>query len=292
MGRPGHADKRRGRARTAARRAGRAFSAEFPLFLANHLPMVSVALHRLGADDARLAQFFEIYRVTNHLVPMPPSVAPIERVDLDRRARRPQPRTRLPRVLHRRGRPARHQRRDRRLSADPDRRESRRARRMPSCASLMASCATIPPRSAPRSATGRRCISRSARATGAAPVTDDPGEVLLRLQPVEAFRHVEVGDGPALALHAGDGGKAGVQAGHRLARDRPRHLAAGRRGVARALRRHHGFLRPARADRDALAPPPHGPSCPTPSARSAISGRRSHRSIRRSASPICPPPRR
>ena len=28
--------------------------------------------------------------------------------------------------------------------------------------------------------------------TGAAPVTDDPGEVLLRLQPVEAFRHVEV----------------------------------------------------------------------------------------------------
>ncbi len=27
--------------------------------------------------------------------------------------------------------------------------------------------------------------------TGAAPVTDDPGEVLLRLQPVEAFRHVE-----------------------------------------------------------------------------------------------------
>src|SRR5258706_13633693 len=57
---------------------GRAFSAEFPLFLANHLPMVIVALHRLGASDERLAQFFETYRVTNHLVPMPLAVAAIE----------------------------------------------------------------------------------------------------------------------------------------------------------------------------------------------------------------------
>src|SRR5207248_10267732 len=59
--------------------AGREYSAEFPLFLANHLPMVSVALHRLGGSDARLAEFFEVYRVTNRLVPMPPAVAPIER---------------------------------------------------------------------------------------------------------------------------------------------------------------------------------------------------------------------
>src|SRR5215211_4587722 len=60
---------------------GREFSAEYPQFLANHLPMVIVALHRLGADDARLKQFFAIYREANHLAPMPPAVAPIGRTD-------------------------------------------------------------------------------------------------------------------------------------------------------------------------------------------------------------------
>ena len=74
--------------------------------------------------------------------------------------------------------------------------------------------------------------------SGAAPVTDDPGEVLLRLQPVEAFRHVEAETGPALALHARDGGKAGIQPVIDWLRDRSRHLAAGRRGFARALCRH------------------------------------------------------
>ena len=58
---------------------GREFSAEFPQFLANHLPMVIVALHRLGATGARLAEFFANYRDANRLVPMPPAVAPIER---------------------------------------------------------------------------------------------------------------------------------------------------------------------------------------------------------------------
>ena len=41
--------------------------------------MVMVALHRLGAGDARLAQFFASYRDANGLVPMPPAVAPIDR---------------------------------------------------------------------------------------------------------------------------------------------------------------------------------------------------------------------
>ena len=40
----------------------RAFSAEFPLFLANHQPMMLVALERLGASDRRLEEWFEIYR--------------------------------------------------------------------------------------------------------------------------------------------------------------------------------------------------------------------------------------
>src|SRR5436190_5184870 len=58
---------------------GRQFSAEYPQFLANHLPMVLVALQRLGAGDDRLREFFATYRDTNHLIPMPKAVAPIER---------------------------------------------------------------------------------------------------------------------------------------------------------------------------------------------------------------------
>ena len=54
------------------------FSVEFPYVLANHLPMVLYALDQLGADDARLEAFFETYRDTNGLVPVPPAVAPID----------------------------------------------------------------------------------------------------------------------------------------------------------------------------------------------------------------------
>lgn len=57
---------------------GRAFSAEFPDYLANHLPMILVALHRLGASDARLAEYFTWYRDENRLQPLPPPVAPIQ----------------------------------------------------------------------------------------------------------------------------------------------------------------------------------------------------------------------
>jgi Questin oxidase-like len=59
---------------------GRRFSAEFPAFLANHLPMALVALRSLGASDRRLGEYFEWYRETNHLVLAPPRAAPIERV--------------------------------------------------------------------------------------------------------------------------------------------------------------------------------------------------------------------
>jgi hypothetical protein len=57
----------------------RAFSGEFPYCLANHLPMVLVAMHRLGGSDERLAEFFETYRVSNKLQAPPPPIAPIER---------------------------------------------------------------------------------------------------------------------------------------------------------------------------------------------------------------------
>ncbi len=54
-------------------------SAEFPDVLANHLPMILVALHRLGASDERLAAYADSYRATNGLVAPPSRVAPIAR---------------------------------------------------------------------------------------------------------------------------------------------------------------------------------------------------------------------
>lgn len=47
------------------------WSAEFPFMLANHLPMILVAMERMGASDRRLEEFCEIYRVQNGLVPVP-----------------------------------------------------------------------------------------------------------------------------------------------------------------------------------------------------------------------------
>src|SRR5579862_5906021 len=60
---------------------GRKFSAEFPDFLANHLPMVLVAMHRLGGSDARLREYFATYRDANGLVPPPAQVAAVERAN-------------------------------------------------------------------------------------------------------------------------------------------------------------------------------------------------------------------
>jgi Questin oxidase-like len=57
----------------------RRWSAEFPLFLANHLPMVLVALHRMGASDERLAAYCQIYHKQNGLVPVPEPTAEVTR---------------------------------------------------------------------------------------------------------------------------------------------------------------------------------------------------------------------
>jgi len=57
----------------------RQWSAEFPFFLANHLPMVLVALHRMGASDERLEEYCEWYRRENGLVPVPERIADITR---------------------------------------------------------------------------------------------------------------------------------------------------------------------------------------------------------------------
>ncbi|HEY3620930.1 MAG TPA: questin oxidase family protein [Roseiarcus sp.] len=58
----------------------RQWSAEFPFCLANHLPMVLVALHRMGASDERLEAYCHIYHKQNGLVPVP---EPIGRVTRD-----------------------------------------------------------------------------------------------------------------------------------------------------------------------------------------------------------------
>lgn len=53
------------------------WSAEFPYMLANHLPMILVAMHRMGASDERLESFCEIYRRQNGLVPVPEPVGEV-----------------------------------------------------------------------------------------------------------------------------------------------------------------------------------------------------------------------
>jgi len=57
----------------------RQWSAEFPFCLSNHLPMVLVALHRMGASDERLESYCEIYHKQNGLVPVPESIGAITR---------------------------------------------------------------------------------------------------------------------------------------------------------------------------------------------------------------------
>ena len=57
----------------------RQWSAEFPFFLANHLPMVLVALHRMGADDDRLEAYCHIYQEKNGLVLVPEPIGEVTR---------------------------------------------------------------------------------------------------------------------------------------------------------------------------------------------------------------------
>ncbi len=57
----------------------RQWSAEFPLCLANHLPMVLVALHRMGASDERLEAYCHIYHGQNGLVPAPEPIGTVTR---------------------------------------------------------------------------------------------------------------------------------------------------------------------------------------------------------------------
>jgi hypothetical protein len=57
----------------------RQWSAEFPHFLANHLPMVLVAMERMGASDERLRAYCDIYHQMNGLVPVPDVIGEVTR---------------------------------------------------------------------------------------------------------------------------------------------------------------------------------------------------------------------
>ncbi len=57
----------------------RQWSAEFPICLANHLPMVLVALHRMGASDERLEAYCHLYHKQNGLIPVPEPINTITR---------------------------------------------------------------------------------------------------------------------------------------------------------------------------------------------------------------------
>jgi hypothetical protein len=168
----------------------RAFSAEFPLFLANHQPMMLVALERLGASDRRLEKWFEIYRDVSKLVPQPPSVAKIRRADW---------RSHLG---------------DRTRERDYRDFFTGEVARLGIAPAITAYMPTLTPGIAGSALHSFMRLSYGVMrndpaevgaalgywsaaylelclATGMEPVTDDPGEVLLKMQPVESYRNVE-----------------------------------------------------------------------------------------------------
>jgi len=168
---------------------GRRFSAEFPDFLANHLPMVLVAMRRLGGSDERLGEFFATYRDLHRLQPPPPPVAPIERATWSAALG------------------ARERESDYRSFFDGE------ARRLGARAAVAAYLPTLLPGLAASATHGLMRLAYGVMrgddaeiaaalgywaamylelgaATGAAPSTDDPAEVLLRMRSVESFRHV------------------------------------------------------------------------------------------------------
>jgi hypothetical protein len=169
----------------------RAFSAEFPLFLANHLPMVLVAMHRLGGSDERLAEYFHSYREVNRLCPPPPPVAPIRREKwteaLGGRERESDYRAFFEEEVGRLGGRA------------------TIARYLPTLLPGVSASATHGlmrlAYGAMRGDEAEIAIALGywaatylelARASGAPPITEDPADVLVRMRSVETFRHVTV----------------------------------------------------------------------------------------------------
>ena len=169
---------------------GRRFSAEFPFYLANHLPMILVAMHRMGASDQRLGEYFVNYRDTNRLQPLPPSVAPIARTNWT--AGRGERAREADYIVFFRG------------EVDRLGPPGAIAAYLPTLLPGLAASAThalmrlaygVMREDAAEIATALGYWAATylelGAATGAEPTTDDPAEVLLRMRAVESYRHVE-----------------------------------------------------------------------------------------------------
>jgi hypothetical protein len=169
---------------------GRGFSAEFPAYLANHLPMVLVAMQRLGGSDPRLRQFFATYRGANHLTPAPPAVTRIAPAQWTAALG------------------------DRARETDYRRFFEDEVRRLGARAAIAAYLPTLLPGLAASATHGLMRLAYGVMrddeaeiatalgywaatylelgpATSAAPITAEPAEVLARMRGVESFRHVE-----------------------------------------------------------------------------------------------------
>ena len=230
----------------------RGFSGEFPDFLANHLPMVLVAMHRLGGSDERLNAFFATYRDNNRLSPPPVRVAPIARENWDASLG------------------------DRARESDYIAFFLSEVARLGARAAIAAYLPTLLPGLAASATHGlmrlaygvlREDDAEIATALGywAAtylelgvagndpPLTDDPAEVLLWMRPVASFRHVETELDLLWHFMRAMAAKPEFSpVGDWLAIG-PDTANAHPRGIARALCRNHGFLRTARRHRLPLA---------------------------------------
>ena len=169
----------------------RRYSAEFPLFLANHLPMVLVAMQRLGGSDERLRDFFATYRQDESPRPRPAAAWRRSRARLARRLgdreREGDYRAFFAAEVARLGARAA-------IAAYLPSAVARLRRERDACLHAPGLCDMRDERRGDR---GRarllgRDLSRARRLRGAPrPSTDDPAEVLARMRPVESFRHVE-----------------------------------------------------------------------------------------------------
>jgi hypothetical protein len=239
--------------------------------------MVLVALHGLGASAARLREYFARYRDANHLPPAPPPLAPIERANwsaaLGNRASESDYRSFFQGEVGRLG--------DRAAIAAY----------LPTLLPGLAASAThglmrlaygVMRADAAEISTALGYWAATylelGQATDAAPTTDDPAEILLRMRGVESFHHVETD--LDLLWHF-------MRAVAAKPEFRPLvdWLAVGPGTFERMRAASFALCMPSPA---ATGCGSSNPSRPTPTLRCAISGKRSRRFIPRSALRICP----
>ena len=229
----------------------RQWSAEFPFFLANHLPMVLIALHRMGASDERLEAYCQIYHKQNGLVPVPERIEKITRGDwrefLGRREREGDYRSFFAGEVERLGASAAVAPYLPELLPGVAASAAHGLMRWP-----MRRCATSERRGAALGYWAATYLALGA-SHGARAVDRRSGRSARRMRAVESFRHVEIELDLLWHFMRAVAAKPEFARRRRLARHRPRHICAGAARFAGALCRDDGFLRAARADRLPLA---------------------------------------